>query len=126
MVFDVVWGLQVARLLSILRVVLGPYFITVRGLKPIYSIALLLLSWFSFNRNFIPVTPLCLELMFIGQHKPLSARWRFYYLIFGSLASLLTGTGPLIARLNPSVELRDSIQWGRNARFVLQIVVRLV
>ena len=105
-VFDVVWGLQVAWLLSILLAALGPYLVIVHGLHPKYSIALLLLSWLSFNSNFIPATLLYLALMFIGQHKPLSVRWRFNYLIFGSVAGLLTGTGLLIARLNPSVELQ--------------------
>jgi hypothetical protein len=105
-VFDVVWGFQVAWLLSILLAVLGSYLVIVHGLNPKYSIVLLLLSWLSFNSNFIPATLLYLALMYAGHQKPLRMRWIFNYLILTSIAIFLTGTGLLIARLNPSVEPR--------------------
>jgi len=103
-VFDVLWGFQVAWLLSIFFAVIGPYFVIIHGMKKQYSLALLLFSWLSFNSNFLPAVFLYLSLMFLGNQKPLPWRWRTNFMLFGLAAMVLTAIGLILARMNPSVE----------------------
>lgn len=110
MIFDVIWGFQVAWLLSIFFAVLGPYLVLRKNLNPRFSLFFLGASWLSFNSNFLSVVLLYLALMYLNDVRPLNLKWRYIYLSFATAAALFTLIGLSIARLNPSVEpqARDS------------------
>ena len=102
--FDVLWGFQVCWLLSVFFVVLGPYLVQRESIKPLTSLSFVVLSWLSMGSNVIPSTLLYLALMFLIKRRPLKFGWIINFLVLSAAALVLTLTGVIIARLNPSVE----------------------